>query len=140
MALARNHALYFAWLIALIGFCISVFYGEILGHPPCPLCWYQRIALFPLVILLGIAAYRKEAVIVPYVFPLVIIGDLIAIFHLLLPHFLFLQKASVCQIGVSCSQSVMSFFGMNGLSLLSALGFTLIAVLLYPLLYKVPHD
>ena len=126
----QDNALYLAWLIALIGFCLSIFYGEFLRNPPCPLCWYQRIALFPLVILLGIAAYRKEYMIVPYVLPLVFFGAFVSLFHLLQPYIPALQKASVCNSGVQCSHASFTFFGLNGLPLLSAIGFFLIACLL----------
>lgn len=126
----KKHALYIAWLIALIGFCLSVFYGEILRNPPCPLCWYQRIALFPLVILLGLAAYKGETMIVPYVLPIVVFGGIVAGFHLLQPYVPFLQKASVCSLGVQCSHAAFRLFGVNGLSFLSAIGFFLIALIL----------
>lgn len=122
----RRNALYFAWVIALIGFCASIFYGEILGNPPCPLCWYQRIALFPLVILLGMAAYRGDSKILPYTLPLVFLGGLIAIFHLLHPYIPFLQKASVCKLGVSCTHTGFPIL----FPLTSAMGFLLIALLL----------
>lgn len=130
-SMIRANAMYFAWLIALIGFCISVLYGEILRNPPCPLCWYQRIALFPMVVLLGMAVYRGESTIVPYVFPLVGLGGFAALFHLLQPYVPFLQKASVCSLGVHCSQSAFTFFGVNGLSFLSVLGFVLIGFFLW---------
>jgi len=126
----QRHALYFAWLIALIGFGLSVFYGEIQHHEPCSLCWYQRIALFPLVILLGIAAYRGESMIIPYVLPLVIIGGLVAFFHVLQGHFPILQKAGVCHLGPHCSKSYFSLFGLFDFPSVSAIGFFLIAFLL----------
>jgi disulfide bond formation protein DsbB len=130
MTKIRENAIYLAWLIALIGFCASVFYGEILGNPPCPLCWYQRIALFPLVVLLGIAAYRKESVIIPYVIPIVFAGAFVALFHLLEPHIAWLQKASVCHLGVPCSHSGFFLFGVNAFVVLSVVGFFCIALLL----------
>lgn len=126
----KHSFLYFAWLIALIGFCFSIFYGEILGNPPCLLCWYQRIALFPLVILLGIAVYRGESMIIPYVLPIVVLGALVAVFHLLQPYVPLLQKAKVCSSEVPCSHAIFTIFGVSGLPLLSAIGFFLIALIL----------
>jgi disulfide bond formation protein DsbB len=124
--LMQRNALYFAWVIALIGFCVSVFYGEILGNPPCTLCWYQRISLFPLVILLGIAAYRGESMILPYVMPIVFLGGCVAIFHLLQPYVPLFQKANVCRLAVPCTQTGFSFF----FPFLSAIGFFFIALFL----------
>lgn len=123
----EKNSLYFAWLIALVGFCASVFYAEILGNAPCPLCWYQRIALFPLVILLGIAAYKGESLIVPYVLPIVFLGGFVALFHLLQPYVPLFQKASICRFGVPCSKGGLDFL----FPLASALGFFLIALLLF---------
>lgn len=56
----RKNNLYSAWVISLFGLFLSLFVGEILEVEPCNLCWYQRIALFPLTILLGIAAYKQD--------------------------------------------------------------------------------
>ncbi len=122
----QKHALYFAWLISLIGFCLSVFYGEVLGNPPCPLCWYQRVALFPLVILLGMAAYRKDVFIVNYALPIVFLGAAVAVFHFLQPYISLFQKVKVCRWGTPCSHTGFSLV----FPLLSAIGFFLIALLL----------
>lgn len=123
----RNNGLYFAWVIALIGLCTSLIYGEILGNPPCPLCWYQRTFLFPLVVLLAIADYRGESMIVVYAIPLAILGGLFAILHVLQPYVSFIQKAHICRMGVPCSHT-----GFGGLfPILSAIGFFLIAWLLF---------
>lgn len=124
--IVQRTALYWAWLIVLIGFCISVFYAEILGHPPCPLCWYQRIALFPLVILLGIAAYRNDRRIVPYVLPIVGLGFFLALFHALQPIVPLFQKASICRLGVTCHHEGLGLF----FPMASMVGFALIGVLL----------
>ncbi len=124
-------ALYFAWAIALFGFCLSVFFGEVLQHEPCPLCWYQRIALFPLVLLLGIAAYRNDLNIVSYALPLSLLGALTALFQISEKYFPILQKAGVCNLGDTCSQSVFTLFGFLDLPTVSFIGFLLISGLLF---------
>ena len=124
-------ALYLAWALALGGFCISVFFGEILQHEPCPLCWYQRIALFPLAIILGIAAYRNDRGIVSYTLPLAILGGMTALFQILQIHFPILQETGICSLGESCSETVFTLFGFLDLPTLSAIGFILIAALLW---------
>ncbi len=126
----KQHAVYLAWLVALVGFCLSIFYGEILRNPPCPLCWYQRIALFPLVLLLGMAAYRGDFSIIPYAVPIAALGGVIALFHVLYPYLPFLQKVHVCTLGVSCSHVGFAWGDLSLFALLSATGFSLIAILL----------
>jgi disulfide bond formation protein DsbB len=124
-------SLYFAWAVALAGFCLCVFFGEVLQYEPCPLCWYQRIALFPLVLILGIAAFRNDARIIPYALPLSIIGALFALFQIFERHFPSLQKTGVCNLGEACSETVFLLFGFLDLPTLSAMGFALISAFLF---------
>jgi disulfide bond formation protein DsbB len=65
-------------LIATLG---SLTYSEIIGYRPCTLCWYQRILMYPQVILLGTALVKKSKAIVSYLMPLSVIGAVIAIYH-----------------------------------------------------------
>ena len=71
-------------IIALVASLGSLYFSEVLLYVPCELCWYQRILMYPLVILLGIAAVKKDAGIVTYVLPLSIIGGSISIYHYLI--------------------------------------------------------
>lgn len=127
----RRHSLYLAWVIALGGLCLSLFYGEVLQNEPCPLCWYQRIALFPLAILLGIASYRNESEIIPYVLPLAILGAAAALLQILEINIPFLQKSGICQFNDHCADPVFTFFGIFNFPTLSAIGFFLISSLLF---------
>lgn len=130
MSWLKGYFLYLAWLIAAIGFCVSVFYGEILGVSPCSLCWYQRMALFPLVVILGIAVYRGDRKVVPYVLPLVVIGGSIGIFQVLQRYFSFLHIPGICNLGVQCSNSWIQVFGFLDFPWVSSIGFILLFVLL----------
>lgn len=123
----RKNGIYLAWVFSLFGMCMSLIYGEILDHPPCPLCWYQRTFLFPLAFLLGIASYRGDNRIVTYALPLAIIGGLFAIIHILQPYVSWIQKAHICRMGVSCTHD--GFYGI--FPIISSFGFFLIAWLLY---------
>lgn len=122
----KKYALYLAWLVSLLGVCAALLYGEIWGHPPCALCWYQRICLFPLAILLGMAVYRAEGKIVIYALPLAFLGAFFALIHLLHPYISLLQKSNICKMGVPCDQpGLSSFFPYFSLA-----GFLIIAFLL----------
>ena len=79
-------SLYLAWVIALGATLASLYYSEIKRFPPCQLCWYQRICLFPLVFILGIASYREERKIAFYLYPQVALGLVLAVIHLLYPY------------------------------------------------------
>lgn len=59
-AFARDLALPLAAAIATVTTLGSLYYSEIAGYPPCTLCWYQRIAVYPQVVVLGVAAWRRD--------------------------------------------------------------------------------
>ena len=73
-----------AWVIALGATLDALFIGEVLGQAPCILCWYQRIAMFPLVVILGIACFVNDLLVWRYALPLSLIGVAITLWHSLL--------------------------------------------------------
>lgn len=77
----KESALLYAFVIALLATGGSLFYSEIAGYNPCTMCWYQRILMYPLVIILGIAALKKTKDVVKYVIPMSLIGGLLAGYH-----------------------------------------------------------
>ena len=79
--------LFIPWLVVCVATIGSIFFSKVYHKPPCTLCWYQRIIMFPLAIILGIAAFRRAYKIVLYVLPLAVIGLLISIYHLVMLNF-----------------------------------------------------
>jgi len=77
----KENALFYAFVIALLAMGGSLFYSEIAVYNPCKLCWYQRILMYPLVIILGVAAMKKTKDVIKYVVPLALIGGLISAYH-----------------------------------------------------------
>ncbi|MGB7978846.1 MAG: disulfide bond formation protein B [Chlamydiales bacterium] len=98
----RSNAVYFAWVIALIGVLGSLYYGEILRIEPCRLCWYQRIGMFPLALFLGIATYKNDRNLAFYCLPLVVLGALFALYQSLLQAFPSLHLVAVCGEATPC--------------------------------------
>lgn len=123
-------SLFLAWLIALSGALISLYFGEILGIKPCPLCWYQRIALFPLAILLGMAVYKKDESIIPYGLTLATIGFIVAAYQALSQRFPFLDLEAICGKADDCASPIFTLFGFITMPILSATGFFLIILFL----------
>ena len=80
---ARAFFLYSAWCIAILGTLGSLYFGEGGGKTPCPLCWYQRICLFPLVFLLGVSVYKNFAMIWQFVIYQIVLGMGFALYQLL---------------------------------------------------------
>lgn len=75
----RDNRLYLAWLVALSATLGSLYFSEVQGFRPCVLCWYQRIAMYPLTVILGVAALGGDLRIRRYVLPLAAVGWVIAL-------------------------------------------------------------
>lgn len=126
----KKNALYFAWLLSLTGTLLSLFLSEMLHWPICALCWYQRICLYPLVIILGIACFRSDNRIAVYTLPLSILGIVVAGYQYLeqmIPGF---APIDVCGSGPSCSHIDWIWQGFVTLPLISVAGFAAISGLL----------
>lgn len=124
--------LFIAWLIALASTLGALFFSEIVGIEPCVLCWYQRIAMFPLVLILGLGLAKSDATAIRYALPLGIIGALAAFYHNLLYAGVIPQDLQPCGQGsTSCAQIDLQLFGFVTLPLLSLLAFAAINALLF---------
>jgi disulfide bond formation protein DsbB len=124
----RNLSLYFAWVIALIASLGSLYYSEIKGWQPCPLCWYQRICLFPMVWLLAVAAYKQDKSQILYVLPLLGIGFLLAFLQVLGGYFPDIFSTPLCGLHKSCSHTP-SFLGFLSFPWISLGTFLVISLL-----------
>ena len=126
-----NWALVFAcWLLASVAALGSLFFSEIMGHAPCVLCWYQRICMYPLVLVLPAGLFPFDRNIVRYALPLSLLGSLIAVFHLLLVGGYIPESIKPCVQGIPCTDVQVVWFGFVTIPLLSALTFLLISMLL----------
>ncbi len=127
-----SKSLLLAWLSAIIATLGSLYFSEVRHFIPCTLCWYQRIFMYPLVILLGIAFYRNDRGIYKYVLPLSIIGMLISGYHTLLQKLPSLQQFEMCTTGVPCSKDYLNWLGFITIPLMAFVAFTIITIsLLY---------
>lgn len=76
-----------AALVALVATAGSLYYSELRFFPPCELCWYQRYAMYPLTLLLGLGAWYNDRKVAIYALPLALVGGSISVFHLLEQNF-----------------------------------------------------
>ncbi|MFD0712687.1 disulfide oxidoreductase [Paenibacillus sp. GCM10027626] len=127
----REYTLYLAWMVAVVATLGSLYFSEIREFIPCELCWYQRILMYPLSILLGIAAYTNDRKIKKYVLPLSIIGGCISLFHYLEQKVPGFASIKPCVNGVPCSTQYINYFGFITIPFLALVAFTLISVLLF---------
>ncbi len=119
-----------AWLVASSATLGALFFGEVMNLPTCVLCWYQRIFMFPLVLMLPIGMFPFDRNVVRYALPLAALGWLFAAFHVLLVAGVIPEGATPCTRGVPCSEQVIAWFGFVTIPLLSLAAFSVIIALL----------
>jgi disulfide bond formation protein DsbB len=125
-----SKSLLLGWVAALIATIGSLYFSEVLHYIPCTLCWYQRIFMYPLAIMLGIAFYQNDRGIVKYVLPLSIIGMIISGYHTALQKIPYLQQFEMCTSGVPCSKDYINWLGFITIPILAFTAFTIITICL----------
>lgn len=122
--------LFFCWLLVTGSTLGSVFFSSVMEFAPCVLCWYQRICLFPLVLIIGMGLFPVDKKVVRYALPLAIAGWLIALYHSLLYSGIIPESIQPCTQGVSCTEEYINLFGFITIPMLSLLSFTTSIILL----------
>lgn len=123
--------LFLCWLLATIATMGSLFFSQVMEFAPCVLCWYQRIFLFPLVIILATGLFSFEKSVVKYALPLAMAGWLTALYHNLLYTGIIPESIQPCTQGVSCTEEYLDLFGFLTIPMLSLLSFSAIIALLF---------
>ncbi|MDA0352536.1 MAG: disulfide oxidoreductase [Chloroflexi bacterium] len=126
-ALVLERGRWLAFLVAAVAMASSLYYSEVVGFVPCEFCWYQRIAMYPLVVVLAVAAVIRDDRVFRYVLPIAVIGSLLSIYHYQLQ--LFPDQASSCSTGVPCHARYVEEFGFVSIPLMALCGFIAIIAL-----------
>lgn len=129
---------YLAWIIALVATVGSLFFSEVMQLPPCVLCWYQRIAMYPLVVIIGVGIVTRDGSFKNYALPLALIGLAISVYHNLLYYGLIPESITPCAEGVSCTSRQIEWLGFVTIPLLALTAFVSIALCL--LFYKTKNN
>lgn len=124
----RPIALWLAFLVALVCTGGSLYYSEVAHYTPCVLCWYQRAAMYPLVPLLGVAAFLGWFKVKRIAIPIAVVGACISIYHYQLE--LFPEQSTVCSVDVPCTERWFEVFGFISLAFMALTGFAAIIALL----------
>ncbi len=124
-----GRAILFSFLIALAAVIVSLFYSEIIGYTPCELCWFQRTLMYPQVILLGLALWKKDKAIADYSLALSLVGGAIAAYHYYGQMFnLSALPCAAAGVAVSCAQRFFVEFGYVTIPMMSLTAFLAIAI------------
>lgn len=118
-----------SFLVALVASLGSLYFSEVLGYPPCVLCWYQRICMYPLAVLFFSVIWTNEKKYSQFTFPLILIGLGIAIYHNLLYYGVIPDSITPCTQGISCTSKQVEWLGFITIPLLSLTGFLALTAL-----------
>jgi disulfide bond formation protein DsbB len=122
--------LFVCWLIASVATLGSLFFSEVMGFAPCVLCWWQRIFIYPLVLIFGVGLFSFDAGVIKYSRPLAIAGWLVALYHTLLYWGIIPKSIQPCSEGVPCTEKYIELLGFLSIPFLSFLAFSAIIALL----------
>ena len=123
------HPIIWAWLVSLTAMSGSLFFSAGAGFITCHLCWYQRIAMYPLVFVLGVGALKRDPDVWRFALPLPFIGFVISAYHVAL-QFQPAIELVACDEGAPCSARYVAVFGFVSIPVMAGAAFLLIAALL----------
>ena len=125
---ARGVWLYWAWLVAIAATVGSLYFSEVRMFVPCALCWWQRILMYPLVVVLGVATFRQDLSAWRTALPLSLIGLGTATYHYLLQKVPGLAPPASCASGVPCNMQYIDWFGFVTIPFLAGVAFLIITI------------
>jgi disulfide bond formation protein DsbB len=123
------YALGLAFAVAGVATVGSLYFSEVAHFRPCVLCWSQRIFMYPLAVVLGIAWWRRDGAIRVYAIPLAALGAFIASYHVVLERFPSLESGS-CDPAAPCTTRWVEALGYLTIPTMALTGFITVIVLL----------
>lgn len=123
---SRESLIFIAWAVSVIAMFGSLYFSEIRQYEPCELCWYQRILMYPFVIILGIATIKKDYQISFYTMILSIIGAGISLYHYGIQKLSLLADIAPACGRVPCTGAYINWFGFVTIPFLALIAFIII--------------
>ncbi|PIC69257.1 disulfide bond formation protein B [Sporosarcina sp. P16b] len=136
----QGFLLYVAWVVSLVAMFGSLYFSEIKGYIPCELCWYQRILMYPLTLILGIGTFQNDSSVKKFVLPLALIGGSISLMHYLEQKIPGFGGIKPCVSGVPCSAQYINWFGFITIPFLALVAFVIIACCMFFIKSKKPIE
>jgi disulfide bond formation protein DsbB len=118
------------WLVSLVATMGSLFFSEVMLLPPCVLCWYQRICMYPLAVITTTGLVAGDRQVTRYIWPLALMGLSVAVYHNLLYYHVIPDSITPCSTGVSCTDRQIEWLGFITIPLLSLTAFGIIVACL----------
>jgi disulfide bond formation protein DsbB len=119
------------WLVAAASTLGSLFFSEVMGLKPCVLCWYQRLFMFPLVVVFLVGLFPLDRSVFRYALPIAIIGWCFAVYHYLVYSGYIPENLQPCGENTSCAEIDLELLGFITIPMMSILSYTAIILLLF---------
>ena len=123
-----ENLLIFTWTVALVATLGSLYYSEVKGYIPCLYCWYQRILMYPIVLIAGIALYQKNGRIALTTAAFSLLGGLLSAYHYATQKInIFQEHAGTCG-EVPCTAQYVNYLGFITIPFMALVAFALIFI------------
>jgi hypothetical protein len=116
---------YLAFGTALTAMLGSLYYSEIVGFVPCTLCWYQRILMYPLPLILLIGIFKHDEGVFDYVLPISVLGIGVSTYHYLIQLGI-VRHSTACSVGIPCGLRYVNYLEFVTIPLMALTAFTII--------------
>ena len=126
--LDRN-SLYIALLTAWIAMCGSLYFSEVAGYVPCNLCWYQRILMYPLAVIIGVGLIQQVQALPLLVLPFSLLGIGVSSYHYLLEKTDLFSNSTTCDVGAPCTVAWINWLGFITIPFLALIAFLIITLM-----------
>jgi disulfide bond formation protein DsbB len=124
------------WLISIVATSGSLYFSEVMHFVPCELCWYQRILMYPLVILFGFGFFTRDTNIFKYAYLQILIGNIMSFYHYGIQKLGFYHPMELCSTGIPCTGIYIDWAGFITIPFLSFVAFSLLHIYFWFHLYK----
>jgi disulfide bond formation protein DsbB len=124
------------WTVSLVATAGSLYFSEVRGYIPCEMCWYQRILMYPIVVIGAVAYFRKDFRASAYTLALSAIGGMISLYHYGIQKLPALQDSAPSCGQVSCTGAYINWFGFVTIPFLALIAFIIIAVISFFMLKR----
>lgn len=128
--LLEDYGAWMAFVVALVATLGSLYFSEVAGFLPCRLCWYQRILMYPLVVITLVGALKRDDFLPSYVLPLSIMGMGVSAYHYLMEKGV-VPASATCSADVPCNITYVNYFGFVTIALMAFVAFTLITLIMF---------
>ncbi|HJF32738.1 MAG TPA: disulfide bond formation protein B [Sporosarcina psychrophila] len=123
-----ENSLIVIWTVSLVATLGSLYFSEVRGYEPCTLCWYQRILMYPIVLISGIALFQKNARIALTLAVFSIVGGSISLYHYGIQKISFLSDSAPACGNVSCTGQYINYLGFITIPFLALTAFLIILI------------